>query len=130
LLRFVFRRLALGVWPAYSQLGIYSGESMASDTRSKIATGLGALALLLVGANIVLATGNRAARDDVNQRQQKLNAGGQLATVNNALIQALVVAAANRGDAEIASLLQANGISYQVQPTQAPAVSPVPPAGQ
>jgi hypothetical protein len=79
-----------------------------------MATVCGALALVLVLVNVVFSVGLKTKRAEVQQRQLAIARGAQLAQVNNALIQTLVLAAVNRNDPQIGALLQQNGVTYQL----------------
>jgi hypothetical protein len=92
----------------------------------RVAVGLSALALVLVGAYIVLVQDNRAVQHEVNQRQQFLNQSVQLGRVNEALIRALAATAANNKDERLRDLLAQNGIT--INATGEPAPSGVAPA--
>lgn len=89
-----------------------------------ILTAGGALALLLVIANVGLSINNREARAEVDARQQYINDTVQLSRLNNQIVQALANLAVQTGDESITRLLADNGITISTEPVdenQAPA---------
>ncbi len=84
------------------------------------ATVLAGLCLVLVVVNGVLARGNLSARQEVNQRQLRINEWIQESRQNQDLIQMLALASARNNDSAIRDLLARNGISFSVnQPAAA-----------
>jgi hypothetical protein len=93
-----------------------------------IATGLSAVALLLVVANGALILTNQSRQTDIGQRQQFINQTAQLNQISDMLVRALAKQAIDNKDDKLLNLLAENGIG--VAPTQAGATpsSPIPPA--
>jgi hypothetical protein len=73
----------------------------------------GALALLLLVANVCLINGNHNMQIELNQRQAAINNSGNMSQLNQALVQALAQAAVDNDDKDIRDLLAAQGISIK-----------------
>ena len=76
---------------------------------------LGGCTLALVVLNIILFTGNRALRDEVNARQQFINDSIRVNQLNNQMIQLVARTAASANDMQLSSLLATNGVTYEVR---------------
>lgn len=93
-----------------------------------VASGVGVVALVLVGLNAYLYFSNRALQSDVNERQRTINDSLRLSQLNNQLIQSLVSLAASGGDEQIRDLLSKSGVTFTVKP--APNDASPPAAGE
>lgn len=82
---------------------------------------LAALPVVMTIVDFVLAEGNRSLRAEVNQRQQLINQGAQIARTNEALMRHIAVSAINGRDLKLRELLSQNGITINVAPAPAPA---------
>ena len=71
----------------------------------------GALALLLVLANVGLSINNREAQTEVDTRQQYINETVQLSRLNTQIVQALANLYVQTGDESLKGLLEAHGIT-------------------
>ena len=74
---------------------------------------LGALALLLLVANVCLISGNRSMQDQLSLRQTTINNSVTLNQLNQGLVQALAQAAVNDDDKEARDLLASQGITIK-----------------
>lgn len=83
-----------------------------SSLQFSLLTVCGALALLLVVANIGMSLNNRAAQQEVNTRQQYINQTVQVSRLNSQIAEALATLSAQTGDAAIRDLLADNGITF------------------
>ncbi len=79
---------------------------------------LGALALLLVIANIGLYSRNQASQARYATRAQYIQQGMQLEPLYRALVQGIADRAASSNDRELSALLTSQGISYTLTPTE------------
>lgn len=86
----------------------------AEKQNNRIELALGALALLLAVATVVLSSGNRNLQATLSEGQSKVARMQTLANLNNSLIQMLAKAAADNNDKNIRQLLANNGITYNV----------------
>lgn len=86
-----------------------------SSLQFSVLTVCGALALLLVAANVGLSLNNRVAQEDVNTRQQYINQTVQVSRLNNQIAEALASLSAQTGDKSIRDLLAANGITFTAE---------------
>lgn len=98
------------------------------------ATVMGALALLLVAADVALSEGNQGRQASVTQRQAFLNETQGLARLNQALVTALAQASVRDNDTDIRALLTSAGITATANPppapeSPAPAPAPTPEGG-
>ena len=97
-----------------------------------ISSGLATLALVLVVVNAALTLGNRAVQQDVNQRQQQINANLQQTRQLEALARSIAASAYNTRDEKLRTLLAQHGITYTVTtnlpPSSAGAAAPAAPA--
>lgn len=92
-------------------------------------TALGALALVLAGANAVLFTGNRATQNDVNSRAQFVQQSVALEGLYRDIVKALAELAVKNNDAQLLQMLAAQGINVSVNaPAPSTAPSPAAPA--
>jgi hypothetical protein len=74
------------------------------------------LCIVLVVVNAVLFLVNQSAQQEVNQRQQAINAGMQINRVDQVLVRALAVQASNANDQMLRDLLAHNGVTFQASP--------------
>jgi len=86
-----------------------------SSTQALLLTVLGAIALLLVLANIGLSLNNQQAQAEVNARQQYINQTVEISRLNNQIVQALANLSVQNNDASIRNLLESQGISFNFQ---------------
>ena len=92
------------------------------------ATGVAALALVLVIVNSTLVLTNESHQAEVNQRQQFINQSIQLSRISQSLVTALAQAAVRSDDKDIREMLASSG--YTIQQTNsapqanAPAAAP------
>jgi hypothetical protein len=99
-----------------------------------IATGLSAIALVVVAANAALFLDNQSRQAEVGQRQQVINQAVSLSQLNEALVRALAKQAIDNKDDKLLNLLAENGIGVTPGPAAAaptlapPSSAPVPPA--
>lgn len=85
----------------------------------------GILALALATATVLVAAHNRTLQETANAGQAKLANAQAAGNLNNTLIRLLATAAVEHNDADIKSLLTANGVTYR----EGPAPTPTPGAG-
>jgi len=74
------------------------------------------LVLILVVFNMFLFSGNRSLRAEVSNRQLFINQSVQLNHLNNNIIRSLAEIAASKNDAQLKTLLNDNGITFQISP--------------
>lgn len=74
------------------------------------------IALVLLVINVSLATVNRAAQMEINQRQATLAAGQQLSQLNQGLVQMMAEAAIKNNNTKLRDLLTAQGITLKSEP--------------
>jgi hypothetical protein len=92
-----------------------------------IATGLSAIALLLVVANAALFLDNQSRQAEVGQRQQVINQAVSLSQLNEVLVRALAKQAIDNKDDKLLNLLAENGIGVTPGPAAAaPTPAPAP----
>ena len=84
-------------------------------------TALAVAALALVIANIVLFTGNREAQNEFSTRAQYIQQSQQLEPLYQGIVRNLAEISAKTNDPQITQLLTAQGITFTVNPPQAPA---------
>ena len=82
---------------------------------------LAVAALALVIANIVLFTGNREAQNEFSVRAQYIQQSQQLEPLYQGIVRNLAEISAKTNDPQITQLLTAQGITFTVNPPQAPA---------
>lgn len=87
-----------------------------SSAQILLLTVLGAIALLLVLANIGLSLNSQQAQAEVNARQQYINQTVEVSRLNTQIVQALANLAVQNNDASIRNLLESQGISINFQP--------------
>jgi predicted PurR-regulated permease PerM len=87
-----------------------------SSAQALLLTVLGAIALLLVLANIGLSLNNQQAQAEVNARQQYINQTVEISRLNAQIVQALANLSVQNNDASIRNLLESQGISINFQP--------------
>jgi len=81
------------------------------------------LACLLVVANMVLFTQNRAAQQNISARQQYLQQSVQLEALYQQLVKGAAELSARNKDEQLRSVLNAQGITFSFNPGP-PAVAP------
>lgn len=90
-------------------------------------TTLAALGLLLVTADVTLASLNRGLQSDIALRQQYVQQSVQLEGLYREIVRALAELAARNNDEAVRAMLQRHGITYSVAPPAA-AAAPAPAA--
>ena len=103
---------------------------MLSKRQFNVLTALGAVALVLVVANGVLFTQNRANQSVLNQRQQFVQQTVPLEGLYREIVKALADLAVKANDREVLNMLSSQGISVTVNSTNLPADAPVGKAGK
>jgi len=88
-----------------------------------LAMGASVLACLLVLANMVLFTQNRATQQSIVTRQQYIQQSVQLEALYQQLVKGAAELAARNKDDQLRSLLNAQGITFSFNPAP-PAVAP------
>jgi type VI protein secretion system component VasK len=83
---------------------------------------LAVIALVLVIANVVLFSSNRAAQAEVAGRQQFIQQSVQLETLYQQMVHSLAELSAKNNDAQLKSVLAAQGITFSVAPNDAASV--------
>jgi hypothetical protein len=86
-----------------------------------VMTSLAGISVVLVIVNGVIFLTDQSAQAEVNQRQQFINQSAQLGRVQEGLIRALALSAANNKDDQLRDLLAQFNISYTVNPPPAAA---------
>ena len=89
-----------------------------------LATALGALCLLMAGTNVTLSSLNRGLQGDIATRQQYVQQSVQLEGLYREIIRALAELGARNNDQDVRALLQRHGISYTMNPPDAPVPAP------
>ncbi|MBV8653849.1 MAG: hypothetical protein JO255_20490 [Alphaproteobacteria bacterium] len=84
-----------------------------------VMTSLAGLSVVLVVVNGVIFLTDQSAQAEVNQRQQFINQSAQLGRVQEGLIRALALSAANNKDDQLRDLLAQFNISYTINPPPA-----------
>src|SRR5450755_1648972 len=103
---------------------------MLSKWQFNVLTALGAVALVLVVANGVLFTQNRANQSVLNQRQQFVQQTVPLEGLYREIVKSLADLAVKANDREVLNMLSSQGISVTVNSTNLPADAPVGKAGK
>ncbi len=93
-----------------------------------VLTLLGVAALAAAGTGIALAEHNGGLRRQMGEQQQYLQQSVQLEGLYREMVRALAELSARTGDEPLRALLQRHGISYNLNPSPAPAAAAVPPA--
>ena len=97
---------------------------MLSKWQHNLLVGLGALALLLVIANGVLFTQNRAAQAALNRRQAFVQQTVPLEGLYNEIVKSLAQMAVKDNDRQMLNMLAAQGLTITINaPTAAPAAA-------
>jgi uncharacterized protein YpmS len=84
---------------------------------------LALLALVLVIVNVALFSSNRTAQADVAGRQQFIQQSVQLETLYQQLVRSLAELSAKNNDAQLKSVLAAQGITFSIAPNDASSAS-------
>lgn len=87
-------------------------------------TTLAALGLLLVTADVTLASLNRGLQSDIALRQQYVQQSVQLEGLYREIVRALAELGARNNDTQVRDMLQRHGITYTLN------ANPAAPAGQ
>jgi hypothetical protein len=82
--------------------------------------------LLLVVANIVLFTGNREVQNEFTSRAQFIQQSQQLEPLYQGIVRNLADLSAKTGDPQITQMLNAQGITFTVNPPPSAASAPAP----
>lgn len=85
----------------------------------RLLTGLGLLSLALLVTNIVLFTGNREAQNEFSTRAQYIQQSQQIEPLYQGMVRNLAEIAAKTNDPQITQLLNAQGITFTVNPPNA-----------
>lgn len=93
---------------------------MLKDWQFGTLSALGVVALVLVIANIVLFSGNRSTQAEIAGRQQFIQQSAQLETLYQQMVRSLAELSAKNNDAQLKSVLAAQGITFSVTPNDAP----------
>ena len=97
-----------------------------SRVQHAIVTALAALALVLVAADLTLASLNRGLQADSALRQQYVQQSVQLEGLYREIVRALAELGARHNDEAVRALLQRHGITYTVNAPAAPAPAAAP----
>ena len=100
---------------------------MLSKWQHNLLVGLGALALLLVIANGVLFTQNRAAQAALNRRQAFVQQTVPLETLYNEIVRTLAQMGVKGNDREVLNMLAAQGLTVTVNAPNAGSTTASPP---
>jgi hypothetical protein len=84
---------------------------------------LALIALVLVIVNVALFSSNRTAQADVAGRQQFIQQSVQLETLYQQLVRSLAELSAKNNDAQLKSVLAAQGITFSIAPNDASSAS-------
>lgn len=79
---------------------------------------------LLVITNIILLSGNQTLQAQINSRSQYIQQSLQLEKIYQPLVRTLAEMAATRGDEQMKTLLNEQGINFSTTPTPTAAPSP------
>ena len=74
------------------------------------------IALVLLVINVSLATVNRAAQMEINQRQATIATGQQLSQLNQGLVQMMAEAALKNNNTQMRDLLTSQGFTLKNEP--------------
>lgn len=96
----------------------------------KLLTALGAIALVLIVANGILFTQNRAVQAEANNRQQYIQQSVALESLYRDIVRALAELAVKSDDAQVRQMLAAQGINITVNAPAPEAAAPAPAAGK
>lgn len=96
-----------------------------SRTQFWIVTLIASACFAAMMANVGLGLSNSAARTDVNQRQQFVQQSVQLEGLYKEIVRSLAELGARNNDGDVKAMLQKHGITYNVNPPAAPAVTPL-----
>jgi hypothetical protein len=100
---------------------------MLKKNQFQILTGLAAIGLLLVIANMILFSQNRVAQAEVAQRAQFIQQSAQLEPLFREMVKALGELTVRNSDTQIRDMLAKQGITVNIpapQPPPAPAPEP------
>lgn len=93
----------------------------------KLLTGLGVVAVLLIVANGILFTNNRAVQIEANNRQQYIQQSATLEGLYRDIVRALAELAVKNNDTQLRQMLSAQGINITVnQPAPEAVAAPAP----
>jgi acylphosphatase len=97
------------------------GDGEGSTWLRSAATSLAVAAIVLVLVNAVLIVRNQGAQREVNQRQQVINQGAQIAHVSQVLVETAARAAVQNKDDKLTALLERHGVHITFNQPQTPA---------
>jgi hypothetical protein len=117
-----------GSLPAGVSIEVFVTRIVLEKWLSWIATGLSAIALLLVVANGALVLANQSRQAEIGQRQQFISQTAQLNQISDVLVRALAKQAIDNKDDKLLNLLAENGIGLAPTPAASAPSSPIPPA--
>ncbi len=98
---------------------------MLKKTQFLLLTGVALLSLVLVVANTVLFTQNRALQTSFGGRQQFIQQSVQLEGLYQQMVKALAELAAKNNDDQLRSLLNAQGITFTLNQSTPSGSAPV-----
>jgi hypothetical protein len=114
--------------PAGINIEVFVTRIVLQKFLSWIATGLSAIALLLVVANGALILTNQSRQTEIGQRQQFINQTTQLNQISDVLVRALAKQAIDNKDDKLLNLLAENGIGVAPTPAASAPSFSIPPA--
>jgi acylphosphatase len=103
---------------ANGRKGVGMGDEEGSTWLRSAATSLAIATIVLVLVNAVLVVRNQGAQREVNQRQQVINQGVQIAHVSQVLVETAARAAVQNKDDKLTALLERHGIHITLNPPQ------------
>jgi hypothetical protein len=86
------------------------------ELRHYVLTGLTGLVLILVLLTVVMHTDNMQRQQEINNRQNLIQQGQQLAPAYNELVKGLAELAVTQSDKELHQLLASQGITASLNP--------------
>jgi hypothetical protein len=95
---------------------IFWRTNVLNQWQFRLLTALGLLSLALVVTNIVLFTGNREAQNEFSTRAQFIQQSQQIEPLYQGMVRNLAEIAAKTNDPQITQLLNAQGITFTVNP--------------
>jgi len=101
---------------ARSHGGFLQGEAMLNRFQFSVVMVLAAATLVLVFANMVLFSRNRAQQQEINNRQLYIQQSAQLEGLYQQLIRAVAELSARNNDATLGEVLARQGITFSVAP--------------
>jgi hypothetical protein len=89
-----------------------------------VLSALAVIALVLVIVNGVLFSSNQSTQAKLAGRQQFIQQSAQLETLYQQMVRSLAELSAKNNDAQLKSVLAAQGITFSVTPNEAPPAGP------